>query len=77
MAIPMRPTPAYPDPIYAPAPVYPPQTQVSVAPSVQRQVCYPSGCYYLYGDGVTVAYSWKWVPAAPAAPPTPTGPPDR
>ena len=68
--------PAYSDPVYA-APVDQPQTQVSVAPSAQRQVCYPSGCYYLYGDGVTVAYSWKWVPAVLAAPPAPTGPPDR
>ena len=67
----------YPDPVYAPAPVYQQQTQVSVAPSVQREVCYPSGCYYLHGDGVTVAYSWVWVPAAPAAPPAPQGPPSR
>jgi len=63
----------YPDPVYAPAPAYQPQTQVSVAPSVQREVCYTSGCYYLKGDGVTVAYSWIWVPAAPTAPPAPPG----
>jgi hypothetical protein len=63
----------YPDPVYAPAPAYQPQTQVSVAPSVQREVCYTSGCYYLQGDGVTVAYSWIWVPAAPTAPPAPPG----
>ncbi len=55
--------PVYPDPVYAPAPAYQPQTQVSVAPSVQRQVCYTSGCYHLQGDGMTVAYSWIWVPA--------------
>jgi hypothetical protein len=57
--------PVYPDPVYQP------QTQVSVAPSVQREVCYPGGCYYLQGDGVTVAYAWIWVPAVPAAPPVP------
>jgi len=69
--------PVYPDPVYAPAPVYQSQTQVSVAPSVQRDVCYTGGCYHLQGDGVTVAYAWIWVPAAPEAPPAPTGPPDR
>jgi hypothetical protein len=32
---------AYPGyPVYASAPVYEPQTQVSVAPSIQREVCY-------------------------------------
>jgi hypothetical protein len=67
----------YPDPVYAPAPVYQPQTQVSVAPAIQTQVCYTGGCYYLQGDGVTVAYSWIWVPTAPAAPPTSPGPPGR
>jgi len=61
--------PVYPDQVYAPAPVYQPQTQVSVAPSIQREVCYTGGCYYLQGDGVTVAYSWVWVPAGPAPPP--------
>jgi len=69
--------PAYPDPVYAPAPVYQSQTQVSVAPSVQRDVCYTGGCYHLQGDGVTVAYAWIWVPAAPEAHPAPTGPPGR
>jgi hypothetical protein len=65
--------PVYADPGYAAAPAYQPQTQVSVAPSVQRDVCHPGGCYHLQGDGVTVAYSWVWVPAAPAAPPAPPG----
>ena len=58
-------------PVYAPAPVYESQTQIPVAPSIQRKVCYTSGCYHLRGDGVTVAYVWIWVPAAPAAPPAP------
>jgi len=69
--------PVYPDPVYAPAPVYQPRTQLFVAPSIQTQVCYTGGCYYLRGDGVTVAYSWVWVPAAPAAPPAPSAPPGR
>jgi len=63
---------AYPGyPVYAPAPAYEYQTQVPAAPSIQRQVCYTSGCYYLQGDGVTAAYVWIWVPAGPAAPPAP------
>src|SRR5258708_9467594 len=67
----------YPDPVYAPAPVYQQQTQVSVAPSIQREVCYPSGCYHLQGPVVTGVYSLVWVPAAPAAPPAPSTPPGR
>jgi hypothetical protein len=63
----------YPYPVYA-EPAYPPQTQVTVAPSVQREVCYTGGCYHLQGDGVTVAYSWIWVPTVP---PPPAGPPSR
>jgi len=44
----------YRDPIYVrAAPVYQPQTQLSVAPSFQREVCYTGGCYHLQGDGVT------------------------
>jgi hypothetical protein len=61
----------YSDPAYVPAPVY--QSQVAVAPALQAPVCYTGGCYYLHGDGVTVAYSWVWVPAAPPAPPAPPG----
>jgi hypothetical protein len=60
-------TPAYdptPASVYATSPVY-------AAPSIQRQVCYSGGCYYLQGDGVNVAYQWVWVPTAPAAPPGP------
>jgi hypothetical protein len=62
---------------YAPAPVYQPQTQLSVAPSIQREVCYTGGCYHLQGDGVTVAYAWIWVPTAPPPPPAPPAPPGR
>jgi hypothetical protein len=66
--------PVYPGPVYAPAPPYQPQTQVYVAPSVQREACYVGGCYHLQGDGVTVAYQWVWVPSAPPPPP---GPPSQ
>lgn len=63
---------AYPDPVYAPAAAYQPQTQVYVALSAQREVCYATGCYHLQGDGVTTAYQWVWLPAAPAPPPGPS-----
>ena len=72
----------HPQPVYLPPPpaVYP-QTQVYLAP-VPRESCYPSGCYRLYGDGVTVAYQWVWVPnpvapAPPAPPAPPLGPPQQ
>jgi hypothetical protein len=68
---------AYPGPVYAPAPAYQTQTQVYVAPAVQREACYATGCYHLQGDGVTTAYQWVWVPAAPAPPSPPPGPPSR
>lgn len=66
----------YPEPVYVPPPpaVYP-QSQVYIAP-VPRESCYSSGCYRLYGDGVTVAYQWVWVPN-PVAPAPPLGPPQQ
>lgn len=39
------------------------------APQVQRDVCHPSGCYHLYGDGVSQPWQWVWTPAAPPPPP--------
>src|SRR5229473_733525 len=65
--------PVYPDPVYASSPAYQPQTQVYLAPSVQREACYVGGCYHLHGDGVTAAYQWVWVPSAPPPPPGPPG----
>jgi len=59
---------------YAPPPtvIYQqaPTTYVVPAP-VQREVVYPHGKYVLYGDGVTQAWQWVWVPNAPANPPPP------
>ncbi|HSL51317.1 MAG TPA: hypothetical protein VK878_19770 [Candidatus Deferrimicrobiaceae bacterium] len=67
-----------PDYYYAPPPtvIYQqaPTTYVAPAP-VQREVVYPHGKYVLYGDGVTQAWQWVWVPNAPANPPPP--PPTR
>ena len=39
-------------------------TQTPVA--VQREVVYPHGKYLLFGDGVTAAWQWVWVPAVPS-----------
>jgi hypothetical protein len=71
--------PPYPYMPYPYAP-YVPDIDVSL-PAVQaspmpRESCFPSGCYHLQGDGVTVAYQWVWVPAPPPPPtviPYPTG----
>jgi hypothetical protein len=49
--------PSYPDPVYQP------QTSVTVAPAFQ---------YHLQSDGMSVVYSWVWIPGAPAPPPPPT-----
>ena len=67
---------AYPGPVYSysyAAPVYAPviesQPQVGYQnggayqpPAVQREVVFPNGKYVLYGDGVTQAWRWVWVP---------------
>jgi hypothetical protein len=69
-------SPAYPDPIYVPAPAYQPQPQVYLAPPVQSEMCYVGGCYRLQGDGVSAAFRWVWIPAVPEGPPAPsTAPP--
>ena len=50
--------------VYAPAPSPTP-------PQVQRDVCHPTGCYHLYGDGVSQPWQWVWIPAPPI-PPSPS-----
>ena len=71
---------AYPPPVYTytspPTYVQPvtstPQvggyTSLDTTP-IQREVVYPHGKYVLYGDGVTQAWQWVWVPNPPPAPP--------
>jgi hypothetical protein len=54
---------------YASAPAYTPPVP---APAIQREVVYAEGRYLLFGDGVTRAYQWVWVPNPPppgSAPP--------
>ena len=59
------PTPAYAAP---PAPIYPPpQLQQDV--DLQREVVFPTGRYVLRGDGITMPYTWVWIPNPPTAPP--------
>jgi hypothetical protein len=64
---------------YAPPPtvIYQqaPTTYVAPPAAVQREVVYSHGKYVLYGDGVTQAWQWVWVPNVPASPPPP--PPAR
>ncbi len=65
---------AYPYPVYSPPVVVeqPPVVYQQPAvhqPPVQREVVYPHGKYVLYGDGVTQAWQWVWIPAAPPPPP--------
>ena len=56
--------PAYPyaTPTYATAA---PAPAVTAAPLISREVVYAHGRYILYGDGVTRAYHWVWVPNPP------------
>ena len=70
-------TPVY----YAPQPYAAAAPAPPAAPAIQREVIYPHGRHVLYGDGVSVAYRWVWVPAPPpppaaiAPPPPPVGAP--
>jgi hypothetical protein len=70
-----HPAPVY----YAPGTTYANTAPAPVTPAVQREVIYPHGRHVLYGDGVTVAYRWVWVPNPPPPPPPalepPPGPP--
>lgn len=65
---------AYPTVVYSPPVVVTPYPATYAAPPapVQREVVYPHGRYVLYGDGVTQAWQWVWVPLPPpGAPPAP------
>jgi hypothetical protein len=68
--------PAYPEPVYVPAPSYQPQPQVYLAPPAHSEMCYTSGCYRLQGDGLSAPFRWAWIPTVPEPPPAPpTAPP--
>jgi len=71
---------AYYPPEYYDAPVSyaPPSGTVSLAPDpMQNVVQFPTGRYELRGDGVSMPYTWAWIPNPPTAPPaaTPTSVP--
>ncbi len=57
---------AYPHPVHNPPAVVEQPPSVYQQPLVEREVVLPDGKYMLEGDGVTQAYQWVWVPAAPA-----------
>jgi hypothetical protein len=73
---------------YAPPPVYiapqfvyqspPPAAYYPPAPSAPpgpRIVEFPTGHYELRGDGMSMPYTWVWIPNPPSAPPGPPPPP--
>lgn len=57
---------SYPYAYPYPGPTVYEQAPLRSAPLVQRDVCYETGCYHLYGDGVIQPWQWVWTPAAPA-----------
>jgi len=59
------PPPAYSYPVAAPAPVVTAAPAPPAPPKIVREVAYEHGRYVLYGDGVTRAYQWIWVPNPP------------
>jgi hypothetical protein len=78
----------YPSPYYPPATYYAPSYSALPAepvtsysapapttPAVQREVVYPHGRHVLYGDGVTTAYQWVWLPNPPQPPAPALAPP--
>jgi hypothetical protein len=78
-AIAAQPVYVYPTPAYAAAPAEPVLSYSAppapATPAIQREVIYPHGRHVLYGDGVTTAYRWVWVPNPPAPPPPALAPP--
>lgn len=55
----------YAPPTYGYATAAPAPAPAAAAPLISREVVYPHGRYLLYGDGVTKAYQWVWVPNPP------------
>jgi hypothetical protein len=68
-------------PVYATPPAYYAAEPVSYTAqpagraAVQREVIYPHGRHVLYGDGVTTAYRWVWIPNPPPPPAAVPAPP--
>jgi len=60
-----------PPAVYDPPPVAraPVTGAVSLPPATPSVIEYPTGRYELRGDGVTVLYTWVWIPNPPPAPP--------
>jgi hypothetical protein len=69
-----------PAPVYTPTPVYVPVavpvvSALPAAPARPVLIEFPEGRYELRGDGVSIPYTWVWIPNPPAAPPASSSPP--
>ena len=66
-------------PVYyaAPPAYYAPPPAVATPPAIQREVVYPHGRHVLYGDGVTTAHQWVWIPNPPPPAAAPASPASR
>jgi len=72
----------YAEPSYdAPPYAYQPATSIAMAPPPAPPappsptvIEHPTGRYELRGDGLSVPYTWVWVPKPPTAPPPPPAP---
>ena len=51
--------------VYSAPAVYASAPAAAPAPRISREVVYAHGRYVLYGDGVSRAYQWIWVPNPP------------
>jgi hypothetical protein len=58
-----------PPAIYDPAELYPATVSTAPPESTAGTIEYPTGRYELRGDGVTVPYTWVWIPNPPPLPP--------
>jgi hypothetical protein len=60
----------YPYPVYS-AEIAAPSVSYYERQPIQREVVYPNGKYVLYGDGVTQAWQWVWIPTTHPSPSEP------
>jgi hypothetical protein len=61
----------YPHTVYGAEVVTPSAPTYYEQQPIQREVVYPNGKYVLYGDGVTQAWQWVWIPATLPSPSEP------
>jgi len=61
-------------PFYGPAMVPVASSALPAAPARPSVIEFPEGRYELRGDGVSIPYTWVWIPNPPAAPPASSPP---